>query len=216
MSENRQAPIEHVGNSRTLVTDARAVAQPTGASSAPQTTATPQTASEPQVTSAAALRAKRRETITNPATGNTYIARRASAETMIKSGILPADFFFEQAKLVTEDETADDATASDDLTPERLAGFKDKNLVRVEEITRAIVSTSLLSPRVVAHVEDENDPNVIEYEDIPLEDRRYIRDWYDYRLDEQKINLEGGAEVTRQEVANFPACERPSKPDRAG
>ena len=170
-----------------------------------------------QPTSAIHLRAKSRQTITNPATGNTYLVRRASAEAMIKSGHLPDDFFFEQAELVMRDEAeADDDATSDKLTADRLIGFKDDNLIRVEAITRAVVSTCLLSPRVVAKVEDETDESAVEYDDIPIEDRTYIRAWYEYRLDEQKIALKDGSEVTRREVSNFPAGERESEPDRAG
>jgi hypothetical protein len=176
-----------------------------------------QTQETNQPTSAAALRAKSRQSITNPGTGNTYIVRRATSDTMIKSGHLPSDFFFEQAQRITQDaDDEDDRATPANLTSEELGGFKDDNLLRVGEITRAIVSCCLLSPRVVERVEDEADASVIEYEDIPPEDRAYIRAWYEYRLDEQKIKLESGGEVTRQEAENFPAGKRQSEPDRTG
>jgi len=168
-------------------------------------------------TSAAELRAKSRPTITNPETGNSYQVRRVSGEALIKSGYLPDNFFYEQAKGVMlatdEDEQPDEKKK---LDPESLTYFKDDNLLRVNAATRAIVTCCLLKPRVVERVEDESDPDTVEYEDIPLSDRAYIRAWYDYRLEDQKISLEDGGEVTRREAVNFPAGERQGEPDRAG
>jgi hypothetical protein len=173
-----------------------------------------QTQETNQPTSAAALRARSRPTITNPETGNSYVVRRATTESMIKSGYLPDDFFFTQAQALTEDVPEDEG--ADKLTADKLIGFKDDNLLRVEAITRAIVAQCLLRPRVVKAVEDDADESVVEYEDIPAPDRQYIRAWYEYRLEDSTINLKDGSEVTRQEVSNFPPGEQQSELDRAG
>ncbi len=205
-----------MSTNRVIATDGQALAATTketkGAATLPAT--------RDGLTGGASLRAKSRVKITNPDTGNTYTVRRPTTQSMIKSGHLPDDFFYTQAGRLFADQQAapGDNPAEGEETPEEnrdLSGFKDQNLLRVEAITRAIVTASLFWPRVVERVEDEADESVVEYDDIPASDRDYIRAWYEYRLEESTVALKDGGEVKTGEVKTFPAGEQAGQPDRA-
>ncbi len=155
----------------------------------------------PGVVSGAALRAKARQYITNPETGNTFYARRPTLEKVIEIGELPAALV---AQIVTkpEDEEGEAAEPSDEE--------KKRAVLTFEHIRRAVVTAALLNPRVVKAPEADDECS---YADILPSDRLYIHSWVKGTAPGATVATEGGA-VAVKDLTGFPAGGR--RGERAG
>lgn len=166
-----------------------------------------QTTDQPQIVSAAALRAQARPYITNPATGNTYHARRVTMADLVLAGSLPEEYVAlmeaadagEAARAAGVEKTVDDLSVREALKATKAGAME----------MRIYVMAALISPKVV---DDPKGDDEIEYTDLPESDRTFIYRWAKGMADSAPVELNGGGVTTAGQLENFPAGERPLEP----
>jgi hypothetical protein len=142
-----------------------------------------------------ALRDKSRQYVTCPETQNTYLMRRPLMSDLIRANILPENYVAETLQNLGRE------VAKNTLT--------DKDLLEGEATQEALVTASMLEPRIVKEAEGDDE---IEFRDIPASDRLYLFNWCTGRLPEVAIDGEGGESVTVGELDNFSSTEAGGEP----
>jgi hypothetical protein len=153
-----------------------------------------------EVVSGKALREQSRNYVTNPETGNTYLMRKPLMSDLIKANVLPENFVAQ-----TLVNLGREAQGNAELT--------DRDLLESEGVQRALVTASMMLPKIVETAIEEDE---IEYKDIPASDRNYLFRWCTGKLPAREVETEGGEPVTISQLETFPAEQSGGEPQGSG
>jgi hypothetical protein len=168
---------------------------------------TPNTDEQP--TSGAALRAKYRRLVTAPS-GDKYLIRKPSGEMMIKAGVLPEHLV---AEVLLSNLRGKSGEPSQPLADKGDAELIE-GVLSFDQICHAKLKAALISPRIVEGEPAADDE--INYDDIPKADQVYLYRWTKGEAPDEFVAVADGEEVTRGDLANFPAGEQLGESAGAG
>jgi hypothetical protein len=146
-----------------------------------------------QATSGKALRDKSRQFVECPETKNVYLMRRPLMSDLINANVLPENFVSQTLVNLGRE------------TPQKDTSLTDKDLLEGEASQRALITASMLEPRIVEQAEADDE---IEYRDLPASDREHLFAWCTGRLPALEVPTEGGQSTTVEALEKF-SSERP-------